>query len=212
MMNFFTPRTLLVVASLVLSVALGLTLGRGGGADAARDGSKAGVTIGLSLDTLKEARWQADRDMFVKSAGDLGATVQVLAANGDDTVQVSDVEKLITAGVDVLVLGIGYRGDVHEDFFSSAFGLRDALVARGARVFGHDPYFDDEHIRRRGFEPYDLAAPVPVRAAILQAAHGAYRDLDFRAIPGLEIVLDGRNALDRGRVEAAGLRYIGVGR
>jgi len=116
------------------------------------------------------------------------------------------------AGVDVLVLGIGYRGDVHEDFFSSAFGLRDALVARGARVFGHDPYFDDEHIRRRGFEPYDLAAPVPVRAAILQAAHGAYRDLDFRAIPGLEIVLDGRNALDRGRVEAAGLRYIGVGR
>jgi D-xylose transport system substrate-binding protein len=53
---------------------------------------------------LKEARWQADRDMFVRRAAELGANVQVLAANGDDAVQISDVEKLITAGVDVLVI------------------------------------------------------------------------------------------------------------
>jgi nucleotide sugar dehydrogenase len=114
-------------------------------------------------------------------------------------------------GVPVLVLGIGYRGDVREDFFSSALLLREALVAAGATVHGHDPYFDDEHLLRRGFVPYDLAAPVPVRAAILQAAHGMYRELDPGSIPGLEVLLDGRNALDRGRFEAAGVRYIGVG-
>lgn len=116
------------------------------------------------------------------------------------------------AGEAVLVLGIGYRGDVQEDFFSSAFLLRDALVAGGARVFAHDPYFDADHLRRRGFEPYDLGAPTPVRAAILQAAHASYRDLDLASIPGLEVLLDGRNALDRQRVESAGIRYLGVGR
>ncbi len=63
-----------------------------------------GIVIGLSLDTLKEARWQADRDMFVKRADELGAKVRVLAANSDDTVQISDVEKLITTEVDVLVI------------------------------------------------------------------------------------------------------------
>ncbi|MGH2392108.1 MAG: nucleotide sugar dehydrogenase [Candidatus Limnocylindria bacterium] len=115
-------------------------------------------------------------------------------------------------GAAVLILGIGYRGDVHEDFFSSAFLLRDALTAGGASVYAHDPYFDADHLRRRGFEPYDLQAPVPVRAAILQAAHAAYRDLDPAALPGLEVLLDGRNALDRGRIESAGVRYLGVGR
>ena len=95
-------RILLVVASLVVSVLIGLALAaRGPGAATARG---AGITIGLSLDTLKEARWQADRDMFVKRAGELGARVRVLAANNDDTVQIGDVEKLITNRVDVLVI------------------------------------------------------------------------------------------------------------
>jgi D-xylose transport system substrate-binding protein len=92
----------LVVLSLVVSVLIGLTFAKGG-VDAASP-RKDGITIGLSLDTLKEARWQADRDMFVKRADELGARVLVLAANSDDTVQVSDVEKLITNRVDVLVV------------------------------------------------------------------------------------------------------------
>jgi D-xylose transport system substrate-binding protein len=95
---------LLVVVSLLVSVLIGLSLrrGAGGGGDTAEPGRA--ITIGLSLDTLKEARWQADRDMFVKRAGELGASVLVLAANGDDTAQISDVEKLITEKVKVLVI------------------------------------------------------------------------------------------------------------
>ena len=96
-------RLALVVVSLVLSILIGLSLSRGKGSDSSASSGQQ-VRIGLSLDTLKEARWQADRDMFVRRAGELGAAVQVLAANGDDTVQISDVEKLITSGVDVLVI------------------------------------------------------------------------------------------------------------
>ncbi len=96
-------RILLVVASLVASVLIGLTLASRGGGPAAQAPDD-GIVIGLSLDTLKEARWQGDRDMFVKRADELGAKVLVLSANSDDTVQIGDVEKLITNHIDVLVI------------------------------------------------------------------------------------------------------------
>ena len=115
-------------------------------------------------------------------------------------------------GEPVVVLGIAYRADVREDAFSSAFRLRDVLKSSGARVYGQDPYFTDEHLRRMGFEPYDLDAPAEARVAILQAGHAAYRDLDPRAIPSLELFVDGRNALDRAPFERAGVAYVGIGR
>lgn len=62
------------------------------------------ITIGLSLDTLREERWQRDRDLFVKRCGELGAKVLVQAANNDEAVQSSQAENLLTQGVDVLVV------------------------------------------------------------------------------------------------------------
>ena len=87
----------------------GIVLARGGrtGEAASTNGkpsAERGIVIGLSLDTLKEARWQTDRDLFVKRAAEHGAKVLVQSANSDDTRQISDVEKLITNEVDVLVI------------------------------------------------------------------------------------------------------------
>jgi D-xylose transport system substrate-binding protein len=62
------------------------------------------IKIGFSMDTLKEERWQKDRDMFVKRAKELGAEVLVQAANGNDNLQLSQAENLLTQGVDVLVV------------------------------------------------------------------------------------------------------------
>ncbi|MEO7294932.1 MAG: nucleotide sugar dehydrogenase [Candidatus Limnocylindria bacterium] len=115
-------------------------------------------------------------------------------------------------GQNVLVLGVAYRGDVKEDAFSSAFRLRDELLAAGARVYGHDPYYEADHLRSIGFEPYDLDAPEPIRVAVLQAAHQAYQTMAPEAIPGLELFVDGRNAIDREPYERAGIGYVGIGR
>ncbi len=95
-------RVLLVVVSCLLSVSTGLVLSRGnvGAAHAAHEKP----LIGLSLDTLKEARWQGDREMFVKRVHELGADILDTAANSDDAVQIGDIEKLITNQVDVLVI------------------------------------------------------------------------------------------------------------
>src|ERR1044071_7284193 len=62
------------------------------------------IRIGLSMDTLKEERWQKDRDIFVKKAEELGAEVLVQAADGKDETQVKQAESLLTQGIDVLVV------------------------------------------------------------------------------------------------------------
>ena len=95
------PRILLVLISCILSVLTGLVLSRGGAGGAA---ARTRPLIGLSMDTLKEERWQKDRDLFVAEAGKLGADVEVLSANSSDTRQLADVEALITRKVDALVI------------------------------------------------------------------------------------------------------------
>jgi len=115
-------------------------------------------------------------------------------------------------GQPVLVLGVAYRGDVREDAFSSAFRVRDELLAAGATVYGHDPYFDADHLRALGFEPYEIGSNVPVRVAILQAAHERYRELVPAQLTGLELFMDGRNAVDRQPFDHAGVAYVGIGR
>jgi D-xylose transport system substrate-binding protein len=74
----------------------------GGGATAPAAGRQ--VVIGFSMDTLKEERWQRDRDLFVKHAEAAGAKVLVQAANSDDALQNAQAENLLTQGVQVMVV------------------------------------------------------------------------------------------------------------
>jgi D-xylose transport system substrate-binding protein len=104
-----SAKGILVIVSLALSLSTGWALratGPAGRASAggAGAGDRRHVLIGLSLDTLKEARWQADRDLFVAKAKALGADVSVQSANGDDTVQMNNVTSLLSSGINVLVI------------------------------------------------------------------------------------------------------------
>jgi D-xylose transport system substrate-binding protein len=62
------------------------------------------LKIGFSMDTLKEDRWQRDRDLFKEAVEELGAEVESVAANGDDALQILQAETLISKGVDLLVV------------------------------------------------------------------------------------------------------------
>ncbi len=99
-------RNVLMVASLVLSVLIGFVVNRNvRGDNSATASTKGGrVKIGFSMDTLKEARWQVDKDSFVARAKELGADVEVQSANSDDVQQMHDVQALLTDGVQVLVI------------------------------------------------------------------------------------------------------------
>ncbi|MEX2158057.1 MAG: nucleotide sugar dehydrogenase [Dehalococcoidia bacterium] len=115
------------------------------------------------------------------------------------------------AGATVLILGLAYRPNVKESAYSSALLLAEALRARGARPLVHDPWFSDDEIRALGLEPPE-AFPLRVDAIVVQALHDAYGELDFGSFAGLRAVLDGRNVLDRAKVEAADVWYAGIGR
>lgn len=94
----------LVVLSLILSILIGLTLSMGGRSGAGANPESKGIVIGLSMDTLKESRWQKDRELFVNAAEQQGAKVLVQSANSDDTRQMQDIEALLSNHVDVLVI------------------------------------------------------------------------------------------------------------
>lgn len=96
-------RTGLVVLSLALSLAIGWTLSQGSKQNRIKEADQT-IRIGLSLGTLKEERWQRDRDHFVKRARELGAEVLVQSGNSDGMRQIQDIEALISRGVKCLVV------------------------------------------------------------------------------------------------------------
>jgi len=115
-------------------------------------------------------------------------------------------------GSTVLILGLSYRPNVKEAAHSSALLLAAELRGRGARALVHDPLFSPAEIASLGLEPAGELPPPRIDAIIVQALHDAYRDLDLGSFAGCRALLDGRNALERQRVEAAGMKYLGIGR
>jgi hypothetical protein len=69
-----------------------------------------------------------------------------------------------------LILGLGFRPQVKEHTFSTAFLLREELERRGARVWLNDPLYSDREIREHGFEPLDLDGPQLPALVILNTA------------------------------------------
>ncbi|WP_230875716.1 sugar ABC transporter substrate-binding protein [Paenibacillus campinasensis] len=107
------------------------------------------LKIGFSMDTLLEERWLKDRDLFRAEAEKLGAEVEVMAANGDDALQLVQAETLISRGVDVLVV-VPHNADamaaiVHR---AHAAGIKVLAYDRLIRNASVDLYisFDNERV------------------------------------------------------------------
>jgi UDP-N-acetyl-D-mannosaminuronate dehydrogenase len=111
----------------------------------------------------------------------------------------------------VLILGVAYRGNVRETAFTSARLLQDALRERGARVYADDPLYSEDELRAMGFRPFSSEREEEIRAIVLQAGHQVYQEYDFGRFPACRVVLDGRRALCRERIEALGMRYVTIG-
>lgn len=88
------------------------------------------VSIGFSMDTLKEERWQRDKELVEKRAKEVGATLSVQVANGDDSLQIKQAENLLTQGVDVLIVA-PHNGEV-------AASIVEAAHRQGVPVISYD--------------------------------------------------------------------------
>lgn len=89
-----------VLSSLVCAVmATGLTM-----VAPLAHASKDKPEIGFCIDDLRVERWSRDRDYFVAAATKLGAKVSVQSADASEARQISQIENLISRGVDVIVI------------------------------------------------------------------------------------------------------------
>jgi nucleotide sugar dehydrogenase len=117
-------------------------------------------------------------------------------------------------GLDVLILGLGFRPQVKEHICSSSFLIGAELRRRGARPLLHDPLYTEDEIRSHGFTPFALEASELPQAVILSTAHQIYGDLDFADLArrGVCAAVDGRALWKPQDIRSAGILYVGVGR
>jgi D-xylose transport system substrate-binding protein len=115
----------------------------------ARAGKSGHVRIGLSMDTLKEERWQRDLDLFVARAKELGAEVLVQSANGDDRVQTQQADNLLTQEVDVLVV-IPHNGEIAASIVEAAKAKNVPVISYDRLIRNSEPdlyiSFDNERV------------------------------------------------------------------
>jgi nucleotide sugar dehydrogenase len=111
----------------------------------------------------------------------------------------------------VLILGVAYRGDVHESAFTSAKLLQDALLEHGATVYVNDPLFSDDELLALGYIPFVSERSDEICAIILQADHQVYQEFDFNRYTNCQVLLDGRRALRREWIKSEGMLYIVIG-
>lgn len=120
----------LVLLALTISACVSSTQQTNTGATRAKKGPNDPVKIGFSMDTLKEERWQRDKDLIEKRAKELGIEVNVQVANGDDNLQIKQAENLLTQGVDVLIVA-PHNGEI-------AASIVEAAHRQGVPVISYD--------------------------------------------------------------------------
>lgn len=107
--------------------------------------------IGFSLDSYIIERWERDRDVFVSTAKELGADINVQSANGDIDVQISQIEYFIEKKVDVIVV-VAIDADKLTSVIKKAKDAGIAVIAydRLIRNANVDMYisFDNEKVGR----------------------------------------------------------------
>lgn len=134
--------------------------------------------IGLSLDTLKEERWQHDRDTFTAQAEALGAKVIVQSANGDDTRQTRDIEALISRNVDVIVI-VAHNGEALVRAVKAAKEAKIPVIAYDRLILNCDVdlYLTFDNVKVGELQAKYVADHLPAgRAANVVRVFGAPTD------------------------------------
>ncbi|MCR5032427.1 MAG: substrate-binding domain-containing protein, partial [Lachnospiraceae bacterium] len=88
------------------------------------------IQIGMSIDSFVIERWLRDRDVFVSTAQELGAEVNVQCASGDIQEQIDQIKYLIEKKVDVLVV-------IAVDCNALAGVLKEAK-SQGIKIISYD--------------------------------------------------------------------------
>jgi len=127
-------------------------------------------------------------------------------------------ELKILKGRTIGLLGLAFKPNTDDLREAPAIDIARKLLERGCKVKVHDPVALDRFEREypdfgvlRCESPEDAADDVD--ALVLVTEWQDYRELDWEMIARrmrTPLILDGRNALDRARLERFGFHYLGI--
>lgn len=128
------------------------------------------IQIGFCFDSFLIERWERDRDVFVTTAKELGAEVNVQNANGDIEEQIAQVEYLIDKKMDAIVI-VGVDSDRLSDVIRKAKDAGIIVVAYDRMLYNADAdlyvSFDNEAVGRLMGEEMVKAGIVHKKVLIL---------------------------------------------
>ena len=167
-----------------------------------------------------------DVSALVHTADDYGYETELLKAaiNVNQRQRLLALEKLqnelkILKGKTVGLLGLTFKPDTDDMRDAPALDLIEQLNRLGARVKAYDPIVSQSGLSH-GLSNVIIESNAEMLAdacdaVVLVTDWKEFLKLDFTKMAKLmanPLIIDGRNFLDRTKVEAAGLRYIGMGR
>ena len=115
------------------------------------------VYIGFSMDTLKEERWNRDKELVTKRAEEVGARIEVQVANGDDAVQVNQCNTFLTKGVDVLIVA-PHNGEIAASIVERAHAAGVPVISYDRLIRNSEPDLYVSHqVERMGEMQADYA-------------------------------------------------------
>lgn len=167
-----------------------------------------------------------DVSALVHTADDYGYDSELLKAaiNVNQRQRLLALEKLqnelkILKGKTIGLLGLTFKPDTDDMRDAPALDLIEQLNRLGARVKAYDPIVSQSGLSH-GLSNVIIESNAEMLAdacdaLVLVTDWKEFLKLDFTKMAKLmnnPLVIDGRNFLDRHQVEAAGLRYVGMGR
>lgn len=167
-----------------------------------------------------------DVSALIHTADDYGYEAQLLkaAVSVNQRQRTLAIEKLqqvlkILKGKTVGLLGLTFKPDTDDMRDAPALDLIENLARLGAKVKAYDPLVSQSGLRH-GLSNVLVETDVErladgCDALVLVTDWKEFRALDFAKMAKLmnhPVMIDGRNFFDQEELEAAGFRYLGIGR
>ncbi|WP_150307075.1 multiple monosaccharide ABC transporter substrate-binding protein [Planctomonas psychrotolerans] len=125
----------IAAASLALSLTACSGGGRGGGQEAVEDAAPEDLTVGVAMPTQQSERWIADGENVEASLEELGYNVDLQYANDDIPTQISQIENMISTGVNALIVA-SIDGTTLTDVLQSAADAGIPVIAYDRLING----------------------------------------------------------------------------
>lgn len=117
-------------------------------------------------------------------------------------------KRIAINGTKVALLGLSYKPDVADDRESPSYKIIKHLKKYGAEVASFDPFIPTKSTASSLEDALKGA-----KAVLIATSHKLFKELtpDYLRSHGMEVVVDGRNCLDKESFDQSEILYMGIG-